>query len=86
MKVLINQQYSERIHLEICGRGENTVTLFDSAKQLAESNPNGCRHIWIVYDKDDFPAEQFNQTAILCENHSSDKRTYHAIWSNQCIH
>lgn len=85
IKELINQQYSERIHLEICGRGENTVTLFESAKQLAENDPNGCKHVWVVYDKDDFPAEHFNLTAELCENNSSDGRTYHAIWSNQCI-
>ena len=85
IKELINQQYSERIHLEIRGRGENTVTLFESAKQLAENDPNGCKHVWVVYDKDDFPAEHFNLTAELCQNNSFDGRTYHAIWSNQCI-
>ena len=85
IKDLINQHYCERIHLEICGRGENTVTLFESAKQLAENDPNGCKHVWVVYDKDDFPAEHFNLTAELCENHSYEGRKYHAIWSNQCI-
>lgn len=85
IKELINHQYSERIHLEIRGKGENTVTLFESAKQLAENDPNGCKHVWVVYDKDDFPAEHFNLTAELCDNNSSDGRTYHAIWSNQCI-
>jgi len=85
IKNLINQHYSERINLEICGKGENTITLFESAKQLAENDPNGCKHVWVVYDKDDFPAEHFNLTAELCANSSSDGRTYHAIWSNQCI-
>lgn len=85
IKNLINQHYSERIHLEICGKGENTITLFESAKQLAENDPNGCKHVWVVFDKDDFPAEHFNLTAELCANSSSDGRTYHAIWSNQCI-
>ena len=85
IKNLINQHYSERIHLKICGKGENTITLFESAKQLAENDPNGCKHVWVVYDKDDFPAEHFNLTAELCANSSSDGRTYHAIWSNQCI-
>lgn len=85
IKDLINQRYSERIHLEICGRGENTVTLFESAKHIAENDPNGCKHVWVVYDKDDFPPEHFNLTAELCKNSSSDGRTYHAIWSNQCI-
>ncbi|MBQ8540809.1 MAG: RloB domain-containing protein [Clostridia bacterium] len=85
IKELINQRYSERIHLEIQGKGENTVSLFESAKRLAEDNPNGCKHVWIVYDKDDFPAEHFNLTEQLCKNNSSNGRTYHAIWSNQCI-
>ena len=34
IKELINQNYSERIHLEIVGQGDNTVNLFDKAKQL----------------------------------------------------
>lgn len=81
----INQHYNERIHLEISGKGENTITLFESAKKLAENDPNQYKHVWVVYDKDDFPEEHFNQTAELCKNSSSDQRTYHAIWSNQCI-
>lgn len=85
IRELINQRYNERIHLQIQGRGENTVSLFDSARQLAESDPNGCKHVWIVYDKDDFPAEHFNLTEELCRNNSSGGRTYHAIWSNQCV-
>lgn len=85
IKELINQRYSERIHLEIQGKGENTVSLFESAKRLAEENPNGCKHVWVVYDKDDFPAEHFNLTEELCKNNSSSGRTYHAVWSNQCI-
>ena len=85
IKEKINQNYSERIHLEICGKGENTITLFESAKALADSNPNGYKHVWVVYDKDDFPAEHFNATADLCRMNSSFKTAYHAIWSNQCI-
>lgn len=85
IKELINQNYRDRIQLEICGRGENTVTLFESAKRIAENDPNGYKHVWVVYDKDDFPAEHFNLTVELCSTHSSRDRTYHAIWSNQCI-
>lgn len=86
IKELINQKYRERIHLEVQGKGENTVSLFESAKQLAEADPNGCKHVWVVYDKDDFPPEQFNLTAELCRKNSiPGGRTYHAIWSNQCI-
>ncbi len=85
IKELINQNYHERIQLKICGRGENTVTLFESAKKIAENDPNGYKHVWVVYDKDDFPAEHFNSTVDLCKTHTSRDRTYHAIWSNQCF-
>lgn len=85
IKEVINQKYSERIHLEIQGKGKNTVMLFEAAKKLAEENPNGCKHVWVVYDKDDFPAEQFNITEELCNKYSTEERKYHAIWSNQCI-
>lgn len=84
-KNLINSKYSERIHLEILGEGENTITLFYTAKKLAENDPNGCKHVWVVYDKDDFTPEDFNKTEQLCKSNSSKNRTYHAIWSNQCI-
>lgn len=85
IKEIINRQYSERIYLEIYGIGENTISLFESAKQIAENNPNGCKHVWLVYDKDDFPSESFNATEHLCKKHSTQERGYHAIWSNQCI-
>ncbi len=85
IKNLINSKFSEKIHLRIFGEGQNTLTLFNTAKRLAESDPNGCRHVWVVYDKDDFKDEDFNKTAELCKSNSTSKRIYHAIWSNQCI-
>lgn len=85
IKSLINQNYSEKIHLEIVGQGDNTVNLFDKAKQLSQENPNGYKHVWIVYDTDDFPKDNIDVVPILCETNSSADCKYHAIWSNQCI-
>ncbi len=85
IKNIINRKYRDRIQLEIYGKGENTVTLFGSAKKIADRDPNGYKHVWIVYDKDDFPSEDFNLTEELCKKESSRNREYHAIWSNQCI-
>ena len=59
--------------------------MFQKAKQLSDASANGYRHVWIVYDTDDFPAEHINKTAQLCVSESTDETTYHAIWSNQCI-
>lgn len=52
---------------------------------LVMNNPNGYKHVWIVYDTDDFPAKRINKTNELCINMSTEETQYHAIWSNQCI-
>ena len=85
VKRFINSNHREHIQLEISGIGDNTVNLFQRAKDLADKSLNGYRHVWIVYDTDDFPPEHINLVVSLCENASSEERTFHAVWSNQCI-
>ena len=85
IKYIINSRYRDRIRLDVEGEGLNTVTLFEKAKKLADSNPNGYKHVWIVYDTDSFPADHINKTAELCQSNSNDDISYHPIWSNQCI-
>lgn len=88
IKDIINAQYREKVHLDIYGEGSNTLTLFEKAKRRALDNPNGYRHVWVVYDTDDFPAEYIDKTVTLCEQATDEAKgetQYHAIWSNQCI-
>lgn len=85
IKWIINEQAQERVQLEVVGQGDNTVNLFQQAKRIAAQSPNGYRHVWIVYDTDDFPPEHINLVALLCEQASSEECMFHAIWSNQCI-
>lgn len=85
MKDTINKTYSEHIQIGIFGAGDNTLNLFQIATNMVKKSPNGYKHVWIVYDTDDFPAEHINKTAQLCVSESNDDTTYHAIWSNQCI-
>lgn len=82
---IINKDYPEKIQLKVLGVGDNTINLFEKAKRLAKDNPNGYRHVWIVYDTDDFPAEHIERVVQLCAENSTDEIEYHAIWSNQCI-
>ncbi len=82
---IINKQYPEKIQLKVLGLGDNTVSLFEKANRLAKENPNGYRHVWIVYDTDDFPAEHIDRVVQLCAESSTDEIDYHAVWSNQCI-
>jgi hypothetical protein len=85
MKDIINSTYSDRIQLGVYGTGDNTLSLFQKAEQLASSSANGYKHVWVVYDTDDFPAEYINKTAELCMSESTEETIYHAIWSNQCM-
>ena len=81
---IINGKYSDRIVLKVEGKGDNTLNLFEKARKSADG-PNDYKHVWIVYDTDDFPADHINRTAELCKNTEGDPTCFHAIWSNQCI-
>ena len=85
IREIINKDYPEKIQLKVCGLGDNTVSLFEKAKRLAKDNPNGYRHVWVVYDTDDFPAEHIDRVVYLCAESSTEETEYHAVWSNQCI-
>lgn len=82
---IINQKYQDRIQLDISGEGDNTLSLFERAKERVAKSVNGYSHVWVVYDTDDFPADHINRTAELCGSETTEETAYHAIWSNQCV-
>ena len=67
MKDIINKTYSDRIQIGVHGAGDNTLSLFQKAKNMATASANGYKHVWVVYDTDDFPADHINKTAKLTE-------------------
>lgn len=85
IKEAVESRYRGRIFLDISGKGDNTVNLFNRAVRDVVNSNIVYKHVWLVYDKDDFPAEHFDRTEALCSSTSSDETIYHAIWSNQCI-
>lgn len=82
---IINQKYRDRIQLDISGEGDNTLSLFERARERVAKSANGYSHVWVVYDTDDFPADHINRTTELCCSETTEETAYHAIWSNQCI-
>lgn len=82
---IINRQYRDKIQLDIYGEGDNTLSLLDKAVNRVRNNPNGYKHVWIVYDTDDFPEDHINKTGERCAKLSTDETLYHAVWSNKCI-
>lgn len=85
IKDAINKQYKNKIQLDIHGEGDNTLSLLEKAKKHAENSANKYKHVWVVYDTDDFERGAINRTAELCASYSNSETTYHATWSNQCI-
>ena len=83
---IINAKYRDRIQLKVEGIGDNTVNLLMKARQYVQNNGIVFKHVWIVYDTDDFPAENIDMVAQLCEEYNAQGETiYHAVWSNQCV-
>ena len=85
IKEVVNKQYREKIQLEVSGEGDNTINLFWKAKEMALDSANVYRHVWVVYDTDDFPADHIDRVVDLCKENSTEETEYHAIWSNQCV-
>lgn len=90
---VICQNYGEaaRRQFKIIGEGNNTLYLLQKAEAYQQNEGDEYQHIWIIYDKDDFPPDDFDNTVNRCQ--ALNKRfqaegreiQYHAIWSNQCI-
>ena len=85
MKEIINEKYKGRIDIQIFGEGDNTLNLLERARKKAMQSPNTFKHVWVVYDIDDFPADHIDNTALRCKALSNTETQYHAMWSNQCI-
>ncbi|MGN0620943.1 MAG: RloB family protein [Porcipelethomonas sp.] len=85
----INRLYKGRISIVIegIGQGANTLTLLERAQKIVEKEPDKYKHVWLVYDKDDFPKDDFDNTYFKCKSLSEncDSVVYHALWSNECI-
>ncbi|MBQ9604582.1 MAG: RloB domain-containing protein [Firmicutes bacterium] len=66
VKETINKHFRDKIQLEIHGEGDNTLGLLDKAQQRVRNSGVIYKHVWIVYDTDDFPADRINRTAQEC--------------------
>lgn len=89
LKKDINQKFRDRIAINVkgVGQGANTLTLLDFAQKIVNADPDKYNHVWLVYDQDDFPKDDFDNTFFKCQELSKDDASvkYHALWSNECI-
>lgn len=81
----INSKYKGRISLEVKGKAKGTLQLLNEAIKEHEKSKKEIKHVWIVYDKDDFSKDSFDNTFYKCQGLVHNGAKYHALWSNECI-
>ena len=81
-----NYSKQERIKLDqikIKGTRRSSTSLFSYAVDNTDSD---IAMVWLVYDKDDFPADQFDNTPAMAKAQTKNgKAEYHTAWSNECF-
>lgn len=82
-----NPIYKDMVEIQIEPCGAETLRVVNAAESYVKKNRIKNAQIWCVYDKDSFPASDFNAAAEkvkrLSEN--SEGVEYYAAWSNECI-
>lgn len=83
----INSKFSDLSsgdRIIVKGTGRNTRGLLKYARKVVESDFPQAAVVWLMYDKDDFPLDDFDNTQYSAED-KKDNRQYRVAWSNECI-
>ena len=74
-----------KVAIVVKGTGKHTLDLLDFAVEHCRYAPETFDHVWLVFNKDDFPAADFDAMERKCAELSDGSRTFHALWSNPCF-
>lgn len=79
--------YKNMVLVEIEPCGAETMRVISAAEKYAAGKHITKGQIWCVYDKDSFPARNFNGVWERAEslNKVNPELQYHCAWSNECI-
>lgn len=82
-----NPIYRDMVLIEIESCQAETMRVIGMAEKYVKKNNIQKGQIWCVYDKDSFPASNFNGVVSRAEqlNKENPELQYHAAWSNECI-
>ncbi len=84
---IVNRKFSDFTsgpRIIVRGTGRNTKGLLHYARKQVEQEFPQAEVVWLMYDKDDFPLDNFDNTQYSAEERK-DKRSYRTAWSNECI-
>lgn len=85
MRAALGAANERKVAIVVKGTGKHTLDLLDFAVEHCRYAPETFDHVWLVYDKDDFPASDFDAMEHKCTELSDESRTFHALWSNPCF-
>lgn len=82
-----NPIYKDMVLIEIEPCAAETMRVIGKAEKYVTKNKIDKGQIWCVYDKDSFPADDFNGVVSRAENlnQQNSELQYHCAWSNECI-
>ncbi len=82
-----NPIYKDMVLIEIEPCGAETMRVIGRAEEYVREQGIAKGQIWCVYDKDSFPARNFNGVSERAEvlNGVNPEVQYHTAWSNECI-
>lgn len=82
-----NPIYRDMVLIEIEPCQAETMRVIGMAEKYVKENKIQKGQIWCVYDKDSFPASDFNGVVNRSEqlNKENPELQYHTAWSNECI-
>jgi hypothetical protein len=75
----VNRKYSEftsNDRIIVIGTGRNTRRLLEYARKMVSQNYPEFKVVWLMYDKDDFPYDDFDNTQFSAEGRISSQK-YH---------
>lgn len=82
-----NPIYKDMVLIEIEPCAAETMRVIGKAEEFVDKNQIQKGQIWCVYDKDSFPAKDFNGVVTRAKNlnQQNPELQYHCAWSNECI-
>jgi len=79
----INRKFEETVAsytIDIHGAGKETIRIIEEIEEIRRRSPNIYEHLWAVFDKDDFPADHFDNAINMAA-----AKGIKVAWSNECI-
>ena len=85
VRAALDAANGRKVAIVVKGTGRHTLDLLDFAVEHCRFALETFGHVWLVLDKDDFPAADFDAMECKCTELSDGSRTFHALWSNPCF-